>query len=134
MRRLILWAFIFSLAAFTGHAQDTATQQQLDKLAGQIQDWPDAQMLQNKRLDALEKEINELTDKVNQPPAANNYATTDDLKKLAEQLQEIDQKRQDDHDLVLRQLKDLAKISASSSRHAAAQSDEGTSSGNGPAT
>jgi LysM repeat protein len=134
MRRLLLCAFIFGLAACTGQAQDAATQQQLDKLAGQIQDLTDAQMTQNKRLDTLEKEINELTDKVNQQPAANNYATTDDLKKLAEQLQEIDQKRQDDRDLILKQLKELAKVGANSSRHVVAPPDDNPPADNGSAT
>jgi LysM repeat protein len=120
MRRIILWALVFGLSASHGHAQDAATQQQLDKLSGQIQDLTDAQVQQDKRLAALEKEISDLSDKVSQP-VANNSASADDLKKLAEQVQEIDQKRQDDRELILKQLKDLAKMSSGTGHHASAE-------------
>jgi LysM repeat protein len=116
MRRIILLTFIFGLSASLVHAQDAATQQQLDKLAGQIQDLTDAQVQQDKRLATIEKEISDLNDKVSQP-VINNSASVDDLKKLAEQVQEIDQKRQDDRDLILKQLKELAKMTAGSGRH-----------------
>jgi LysM repeat protein len=120
MRKISLWVLMLVLTASLGRAQDAATQQQLDKLSGQIQDLTDAQVQQGKRLDAIEKEIADLGDKMNQP-AANNYASADDLKKLAEQVQEIDQKRQDDRDLILKQLEKLGKISASTSHRSSSE-------------
>ena len=120
MRKISLWVLLLVLTAPLGRAQDAATQQQLDKLSGQIQDLTDAQVQQGKRLDAIEKEIADLSDKMNQP-AANNYASADDLKKLAEQVQEIDQKRQDDRDLILKQLEKLGKISASTSHRSSSE-------------
>jgi LysM repeat protein len=116
MRKITIWAFVFVLTASLGRAQDAATQQQLDKLSGQIQDLTEAQVQQGKRIDALEKEIGDLSDKLSQP-VVNNSASVDDLKKLAEQVQEIDQKRQDDRDLILKQIKELAKISGGNSHH-----------------
>lgn len=80
-------------------AQDTATQQQIDKLSGQVQDLLDAQTTQNKRIEALEKEIAGLGDRANQ----------DDLKKLAAQVQEIDKKRQEDNERILKELERLGK-------------------------
>jgi LysM repeat protein len=120
MRKISLWALMLVLTASLGRAQDAATQQQLDKLSGQIQDLTDAQVQQGKRLDAIEKEIADLGDKMNQP-AANNYASADDLKKLAEQVQEIDQKRQDDRDLILKQLEKLGKGTVSSSHRSSSE-------------
>jgi phage tail protein X len=108
MRKISLWIFIFVFTASLARAQDEATAQQLEKLTGQIQDLLDAQAAQGKRLDALEKQIADLGDKLNQP-AANNSASADDLKKLAAQVQEIDKKRQDDNTLILSQLEKLAK-------------------------
>jgi LysM repeat protein len=111
MKTISVWFCIFSLlAAVTprASAQDAATQEQLDKLSGQIQDILDAQAEQGKRIDALEKKISDLSDKVN-TPAGNDYASTDDLKKLAEQVQEIDKKRQDDNQKILDALEKLAK-------------------------
>jgi LysM repeat protein len=110
MRKISLWLFILIFTVSRARAQDAGTQQQIDKLSGQIQDLLDAQAQQGKRLDALEKEISDLSDKVNSP-AVNNSASADDLKTLAAQVQEIDKKRQDDNELILKQLDKLAKLS-----------------------
>jgi LysM repeat protein len=108
VRKISLWLFILVFTASLARAQDDAAQQQIDKLSGQIQDLLDAQAAQGKRIDALEKQIADLGDKLNQP-AANNGASADDLKKLAAQVQEIDKKRQDDNDLILKELEKLGK-------------------------
>ena len=89
-------------------AQDSATQQQIDKLSGQIQDLLDAQAAQSKRIAALEKEISDLHDQSSQS-GASGAANPDDLKKLAEQVQEIDKKRQDDNERILKELEHLEK-------------------------
>jgi LysM repeat protein len=111
MRKIALGFLIFTLAAGGARAQDAATQQQIDKLTGQLQDVIDAEAAQSKRIDALEHDVADLRDKVNAPPV-NNYASADDLQKIASQLQEIDRKRQDDKELILGKIEDLAKISA----------------------
>jgi nucleoid-associated protein YgaU len=105
MKKISLWLFIFALTAWVAHGQDDATQQQLDKLNGQIQDLVATQDAQGKRIAALEKEIGELRDKSNSPGAAGQ----DELKKLAEQIQEIDKKRQQDRELILKEIEKLGK-------------------------
>jgi LysM repeat protein len=139
MRKISLWIFIFVFTASLARAQDVATQQQLDKLSGQIQDMLATQETQNQRLDAMEKEIGDLRDKLNQPAAAGDSASADDLKKLAEQVQEIDKKRQADNELILKQLEKLEKISGSSAGHKsspaaapATSADNPTPSASGP--
>jgi LysM repeat protein len=99
MKRIPLWLFILTLTVAMAHGQGDATQQQIDKLNGQIQDLLDAQATQTKRIEALEKEINGLHDQLNQ----------DDLKKLAAQVQEIDKKRQEDNARILKELERLGK-------------------------
>src|SRR5271170_2235363 len=117
MRKISLWLFIFVFTASLARAQDDATQQQIDKLSGQIQDLLDAQAAQGKRIDALEKEIGDLGDKMNQP-GGNNFASADDLKNLATQVQEIDKKRQDDNQKILDALDKLGgKSSGISTSH-----------------
>jgi hypothetical protein len=120
MKTISLWVLLLVLTATLAPAQESATQQQLDKLSGQIQDMLDAQAQQGKRIDALEREISELRDKVNTPVVEKDYASRDDLKKLAEQVEEIDRKRQDDRDLILKQIETLGAapaISPSTSHH-----------------
>jgi len=113
MKRISVWTIIFSFLICVAHAQsqDSAVQQQLDQISGKLQDLTAAQADQDKRLTALEKQVSDLADKVN-TPVINNSASADDLKKLAQQLQEVDQKRQDDRELILKEIEKLGKISA----------------------
>jgi LysM repeat protein len=108
MKKILLGGFILIFAVSLVRAQDAGTQQQIDKLSGQVQDLLAAQEQQGKRLAALEKEISDLADKVS-TPAVNNSASADDLKSLAAQVREIDKKRQDDRELILKQIENLAK-------------------------
>ncbi len=88
MKKILLGGFILILAVSPVRAQDAGTQQQIDKLSGQVQDLLAAQEQQGKRLAALEKEISDLTDKVNSP-AASTGASADDLKALAEKCRRL---------------------------------------------
>ena len=108
---LILFA-VFAVATVFG--QDAATQSQIDKLSGQIQDLLAAQEQQSKKIDALSREISELRDKVN-TPQVNNSASNEDLKNLAEKVQEIDKKRQADRELILKEIEKLGKATGSAS-------------------
>ncbi len=101
----------------SARAQDAATQQQLDKLSGQIQDIQSALNVQNKSIEELQQKVSDLQDKLNQP-AGNNFASNDDLKKLADQVQQIDQKRQSDNDQILKELEKLEKgLNVTPERH-----------------
>lgn len=91
------------------HAQDAGTQQQIDKLGGQIQDLLAAQEQQRKKLDELQSAISKLSDQVNTPAANPETASRADLKNLAEKVQEIDKKRQSDRDLILKEIGKLGQ-------------------------
>jgi LysM repeat protein len=108
MKKISLWLLILTFTVCAARGQDAATQQQIDKLSGQIQDMQDALGVQAKHLDALEKEIGDLRDKLNQP-AAGDSASADDLKKLAAQVQEIDKKRQADNEQIMKAIEKLGK-------------------------
>ena len=103
---LILFATFSTTPVF---GQDAATQQQIDKLSGQIQDVLAAQGKQDQAIAELRKDISELRDKVN-TPAVNDSASRDDLKTLTTKMQEIDKKRQDDRDLILKEIEKLGKV------------------------
>src|SRR5215469_16825037 len=111
MKTISCWFLIFTLlAAVTprAHAQDSATQQQLEQLSSSIQDVQTSLTQQNKRITDLESKISAMQDKLN-APGGNDYASADDLKKLAEQVQEIDKKRQADNEKILAALEKLGK-------------------------
>jgi len=104
-----LWVCV---AAGTVRGQDAGTQQQLDKLTGSIQDLTDAQAQESKRIDDIEKQLADLAAKVNTPPPASDSASAEDLKKLADEVRELDQKRLADRELITSQLEKLSKIAA----------------------
>jgi septal ring factor EnvC (AmiA/AmiB activator) len=135
MRKISLCLFIFVFTVSLARAQDSATQDQIDQINGKIQDIEATQALQNKRIAALEKAVGDLSDKLNQP-GGNNFASADDLKSLAAQVQEIDKKRQEDNDRILKELERLDKsLGVAPSSHQTAPStseistDVATSSG-----
>ena len=110
MKRISVWLLILSFSALSAFAQDDATQQQIDKLNGKIQDLSEARDVQAKRINELEKEIGELRDKAG-GPAANQ----DELQKLADQVQEIDKKRQADKELILKEIEKLGRVGGTAS-------------------
>jgi LysM repeat protein len=114
MKRILVWFLVLSFSVAAARAQDDATQQQINKLNGQVQDLLDAQAVQGKRIDALEKEISELRDKSSQP-GGTDTANADDLKKLAEQVQELARKQQADRELILKEIEKLGKVGSSAS-------------------
>jgi len=112
MKRILVWFLILGFSIAGARAQDDATQQQIDKLNGKLQDQQEALNSQKKQIDALEKEISDLSDKLNGPGAGQ-----DDMKKLADQVQEIDKKRQEDRDLILKEIEKLGKAGGSPAVH-----------------
>jgi len=116
MKKISILLLLVALSATTVFGQDSATQQQIDQLRGKIQDLTEAQDAQKKAIDELAKKINELSDKVNTPPVSTG-ASTDDLKALAEKVQEIDKKRQADRELIIKQIEALGKATGGSSTH-----------------
>ena len=85
--------------------------ERLNKVEGYVQDLQVAQRDQKEQIQALEKEIADLRDKLNQP-AVNNSASADDLQKLAGQVQELAKKQQADNDQIVKKIDKLGKISA----------------------
>jgi LysM repeat protein len=98
------------LALSTAFGQD-ATQQQIDKLSGQIQDLLAAQERQTKQIAALEKEVSDLREKVSAPQVSDS-ASREDLKNLAEQVREVDKNRQADRKLILKEIEKLGRVAA----------------------
>jgi LysM repeat protein len=116
MKKISLWLCILVFTVPNPslvRAQDAETTERLNKLEGYVQDLLVAREAQDKHMAALEKEIADLRDKLNQP-GANNFAGADDLQKLAGQVQELAKKQQADNDLILKEIEKLGKIGTGS--------------------
>jgi len=90
-------------------AQDAATEERLNKLNGLVQDLVEDKAHMKKQLDVLAKEIAALREQGSSTPSA---ASAEDLRKLAEKIQEIDRKREADKELILKEIEKLGKTIA----------------------
>ncbi|MEI6392239.1 MAG: LysM peptidoglycan-binding domain-containing protein [Verrucomicrobiota bacterium] len=103
---LLVILAIWSMPA--ARAQDAAMQERLDKLNGRIDDLIERQEALAKRVEALHHEIESVRELASKPPG--NWATPEDLKRVAKGVEEVDRKRRDDSELVQKQLERLRKV------------------------
>jgi LysM repeat protein len=109
-----LWVMTAALTMTSAavRAQDAALEERVGKLTGYVQDLLAAQDAQRKQIEALSKEIDSLREKMNQ--SNPDVATQDDLRKLAEKLREVDEKRKDDVALISKEIESLGKAARTS--------------------
>lgn len=112
MKTISLGISLFALLACAtprASAQESATQQQLDQVSATLQDVQSQLDQQGKRISDLEEKIAKMSDKLNTPSGGGDFASADDLKKLAAAVQEIDKKRQEDNQKILDAISKLGK-------------------------
>lgn len=102
---LVLW-----LTVTSARGQDPAVEERLNKLDGYVKDLIAAQADLQKRIGALAEELDRLR---NQSKQNGAVATQEDLKRLAEAVQEVDRKRLEDYEKIHNELKELGKALAS---------------------
>lgn len=108
MKRIAIFVLGLALIGAPGlRAQDAATDERLNKLAGQIQDLQSSQEAITRKLEGLAKEFESLRGQLDKP--AGNFASDEDLKRLADTVKEIDRKRLDDYEKIRTELKSLGK-------------------------
>jgi len=108
MKRIsFLLAAALFFSATISRADDAAVEERLNKLGGQIEDLLAAAAKQDKRLSALTKELESVREQAAKP--TGNYASQEELSKLAEKLQEIDQKRVADNERIVKEIEKLGK-------------------------
>jgi len=115
-RILILAAAVFGMVS-TLPAQDAAAianqqaaQENYQALSGKVDDLVAANQLLEKRVADLENQLRTVQDAQSQPNT--NAVDPASVRDLAEKVQEIDQKREADKELILKQIADLATLPA----------------------
>jgi LysM repeat protein len=112
MKRIyFLLATLALCAAPAVQAQDAATQERLDKLAGRIDDLTAAQEAMRKQMSELSRELESVREQSTKPNAS--YAHQEDLTRMAEAVKEavkeVDRKRMDDAEKIHTELLRLRK-------------------------
>ena len=98
-------------ADIAGSAAAVAAQQEAEErykqMAATVEEMKETQAAQQRKIAALAAELGKLRDDV--VKANNNAATTDSLKRLADQIQEVDKKRVADNERILAEFAKLGK-------------------------
>src|SRR2546430_3479559 len=84
-------------------SQDAATEERINQLNGKIEDLIAGHEAQRKVISDLRKEIESLREQQSKP--TGNYASQEDLKRLAESVKEVDRKRMDDNEKLRSEIK-----------------------------
>ena len=112
MKRIFFFLIALSLCGGRGlRAEDAATEERLNKLNGLVQDLLEDKAHQRKQIESLSREIQNLREQVSKP--TGNYASQDDLRTLARKVQEIDQKRVEDYERIVKKIEKLGETLAS---------------------
>lgn len=131
MKRISLLLVGLALyCAPTLRAEDAATEERLNKLAGRIDDLVAGQESLRNRIQALERDIESVREQAAKP--TGNYASQEELKRLADAVKEVDQKRIKDAEAVKGEFVKLSKEVAApppASRKAATSSSTERASG-----
>jgi LysM repeat protein len=88
-------------------AQDAATEERLNRLTALVQDLTESRDAQAKRIAELTRAVEALQQQLNKPNA--NYATAEDVKHLADKLQEVDRTRREDDEKILQGVEKAVK-------------------------
>jgi len=112
-------------------AEDAAVEERLNRLSAQIQDLVDAKEAQNKRIEELAKRVRDLLEEQGKPNAG--YATQEELKQLTAKLQEIDEKRQQDSEHIVKELEKLGRTLGTAGPRRPVAPAPVTAPGDGPA-
>ena len=108
MKRIAIFVFGLALSLGPGmRAQDAATEERLNKLAGQIEDLRSNQEALTKKIDAIARDVETVRAQSEKP--SGNFASDEDLKRLADAVKEIDRKRLEDYEKIRLELKNLGK-------------------------
>jgi LysM repeat protein len=113
MKRIYCFMLLTLSIAFTNppaRGQDAATEEKLNKLSGQIEDLLAARVADQKKMAEMSREIESLRELASKP--TGNYASQDDMKRLAEVVKEIDRKRMEDYDKIQAQMVKIGKVVA----------------------
>ncbi|MBE0545302.1 MAG: LysM peptidoglycan-binding domain-containing protein [Verrucomicrobia bacterium] len=112
MKRIsIFFAVLLLWSGLDARAQDPATEERLNRLNGLVQDLQEDKAIQKRQIESLTREIQALREQLARP--VGNFASQEELRKLAEKLQEVDRKREADKELILKEFEKLVKLVAS---------------------
>jgi len=110
MKRIFFWLMVLTtLATFKLPAQDVAAlNERVNQLNGYVQDLLEDKANQKRQIDSLMREVQSLREQLQNQPKGN-YASQEDLRALAKQVQEVEDNRKTDREVILKAIEKIAK-------------------------
>ena len=116
MKRIsFLLVAVWLSTGIPARAQDAAVEERLNRMSGQIEDLLAAKAEQDKRIAVLVREVEALREQLARP--AGNFASAEDVRKLAEVVKEVDRKRVADNEEIAKQIGNIVKAASSGGRN-----------------
>ena len=112
---MILTVWALALAVLPMRAQDVGLlQERVKQLTGKVENLEEDNNGLKKQMEGLMREIQSLREQVqNQSKAVPaTSASQDDLRELAKKIQEVDEKRKADYELIAKEIKALGRVAA----------------------
>lgn len=125
------WTLIFAVGmaawVFPVQAQDLEVLvERVNRLAGHVQDLQEDNANLKRQIETLVRENQALREQINVAPKTSG-ASQEDLRELARKVQEVEDKRKADRELILREIKDLGRVMSSATANTTARSPRGAS-------
>jgi len=113
MKRIsIVLAMVVALTMLPARAQDVVLlQERVKQLTGKVENLEEDNNGLKRQMEGLMKEIQSLREQVQNAPKTAS-ASPDDLRELAKKIQEVDEKRKADYELIAKEIKALSKVAA----------------------
>lgn len=99
-----------------------ADAEEFKRMAGELADLREANLVQQKRISALQREIEQLRESLRESHERSvskmgDFVTREDLKKIVDQIREVDSRRESDRKLILQEFESLGKTLAQSAKN-----------------
>jgi LysM repeat protein/outer membrane murein-binding lipoprotein Lpp len=107
-RSFFVWVALALCSTPVLRAQDAATQERLDKLSGRIDDLIAGQDALTKQVNELRREIEAVREMASKP--TGNWASPEDLRRVAKGIEDVDRKRIADSELAQKQLEKIRQV------------------------
>jgi LysM repeat protein len=112
--RIILVAVLFSIPLKSAAQGNAEIVEELKRLVGEVADLREANTAQNRRMSQMQKEIDSLRETLRESHEKSvtkmgDFATREDLKKIMDNLRDVDQRRESDKKVILEEFEKLGR-------------------------
>ncbi len=124
--RIVLVAVLFFIPLKSGAQGNAEIVEEVKRMAGEIADLREANTAQNRRMTQMQKEIDSLREALRDSHEKSvtkmgDFATREDLKKIMDNVRDVDQRRESDKKLILDEFQKLGRTFSQPPEHSSSR-------------